>query len=74
VVSEHRKASFLSIAEDKENSPCRQGEEVDNHLIQRRKGNCPKEEKCPEKEVGKDRTQMWREECEIFMPEWRTWR
>jgi hypothetical protein len=68
VVSELRKASFLSVAEDKENTPCRQGEEVDNHLIQRRKG------KCPEREVGKCRIQMWKEECEIFMPEWRTWR
>jgi hypothetical protein len=35
---------------------------------QRRKGN------CPEKEVGKCRIQTWREECEIFVPEWRTWR
>jgi hypothetical protein len=41
VVSEHRKVSLLSVAEEKENSPCRQGEEVDNHPIQRRKGNCP---------------------------------
>jgi hypothetical protein len=74
VVSEHRKVSLLSIAEEKENSPCRQGEEVDNHPIQRRKGNCPEKEKCPEKEVGKYRIQTWREECEIFVPEWRTWR
>jgi hypothetical protein len=55
VVSEHRKVSLLSVAEEKENSPCRQGEEVDNHPIQRRKG------KCPEKEVGKYRIQTWRE-------------
>jgi hypothetical protein len=43
--------------------PCvnRQGEEVDNHPIQRRKGNCPEEEKCPETEVGKYRIQTWRE-------------
>jgi hypothetical protein len=68
VVSELRKAYFLSVAEDKKNSPCHQGEGVENHLISRRKGN------CPEKEVGKCKFQTWREECEIFVPEWRTWR
>jgi hypothetical protein len=68
VVSELRKDSLLSVAEDKENSPCCQGEGVDNHSIQRRKGN------CPEKEVGKCRIHIWREKCEIVVPEWRTWR
>jgi hypothetical protein len=68
VVSEPRKASLLSVAEEKENSPFCQGEGVDNHPIQRRKG------KRPEKEVGKCRIQTWRGKCEIFVPEWRTWR
>jgi hypothetical protein len=74
VVSEHRKTSFLSVAEDRENSPCRQGEETENHPIQRREGNFLEEERCPEIEVDKYRIQTWREECEIFVPEWRTWR
>jgi hypothetical protein len=47
VVLELREASLLFVAEKKENSPCRRGEEIDNHLIQRRKG------KCPEEGVGK---------------------
>jgi hypothetical protein len=55
------KDSLLSVAEDRENSACLQGEEVDNHPIQRKKGNCPKKWNCPEKEVGQCRIQTWRE-------------
>jgi len=57
VVSKLREAPLLSIVEDRENSPCRQGEEVDNHPIQRRKGNCPEKEKCPETEGDKGKIQ-----------------
>jgi hypothetical protein len=49
VVLELREASLLFVAEKKENSPCRRGEEIENHPIQRRKG------KCPEEGVGKCR-------------------
>jgi hypothetical protein len=59
---------LLFVAEEKENSPCRQEEEVDNHSIQREKGNCPEKENYPEKEVGKYRIQTWRERYKIFVP------
>jgi hypothetical protein len=48
VVSEHRKASLLSVVEKRKTSPCHREEEIDNHPIHRKKGRCPEEgvEKC----------------------------